>query len=224
MRINTYLFNFIKLTIMKKILLLLSVVLLAAAPLSAQTNKQSRLAKKEAKKAVKEAEKEGFKMLEVGDLEMRIANHLEKVYAGTAFQIVNTAEGKRSINMAKTIARNNILNEHAESARAIVKGRVTSDMHDVNNVQSENFVAAYERLVLAELNGEVRVSYTLVRHNKKQNTYDVKLVCLVDYDAAHQAHLNAIKRAAEQQELAQKYGTKISEWINEGFVKSVTNQ
>lgn len=209
---------------MKKILLLLSVVLLAAAPLSAQTNKQSRLAKKEAKKAVKEAEKEGFKMLEVGDLEMRIANHLEKVYAGTAFQIVNTAEGKRSINMAKTIARNNILNEHAESARAIVKGRVTSDMHDVNNVQSENFVAAYERLVLAELNGEVRVSYTLVRHNKKQNTYDVKLVCLVDYDAAHQAHLNAIKRAAEQQELAQKYGTKISEWINEGFVKSVTNQ
>ena len=209
---------------MKKILLLLSVVLLAAAPLSAQTNKQSRLAKKEAKKAVKEAEKEGFKMLEVGDLEMRIANHLEKVYAGTAFQIVNTAEGKRSINMAKTIARNNILNEHAESARAIVKGRVTSDMHDVNNVQSENFVAAYERLVLAELNGEVRVSYTLVRHNKKQNTYDVKLVCLVDYDAAHQAHLNAIKRAAEQQELAQKYGSKISEWINEGFVKSVTNQ
>ena len=209
---------------MKKILLLLGIVMLAAAPLSAQTNKQSRLAKKEAKKAVKEAEKEGYKMLEVGDLQMRIANHLEKVYAGTAFQIVNTAEGKKSVNMAKTIARNNVLNEHAESARSIVKGRVTSDMHDVNSVQSENFVAAYERLVLAELNGEVRVSYTLVRYNKKQNNYDVKLVCLVDYDAAHQAHLNAIKRAAEQQELAQKYGSKISEWINEGFVKSVVNQ
>jgi hypothetical protein len=163
-------------------------------------------------------------MLEVGDLQMRIASHLEKVYAGTAFQIVNTAEGKKSVNMAKTIARNNVLNEHAESARSIVKGRVTSDMHDVNSVQSENFVAAYERLVLAELNGEVRVSYTLVRYNKKQNNYDVKLVCLVDYDAAHQAHLNAIKRAAEQQELAQKYGSKISEWINEGFVKSVVNQ
>jgi hypothetical protein len=209
---------------MKKILLLLGIVMLAAAPLSAQTNKQSRLAKKEAKKAVKEAEKEGYKMLEVGDLQMRIASHLEKVYAGTAFQIVNTAEGKKSVNMAKTIARNNVLNEHAESARSIVKGRVTSDMHDVNSVQSENFVAAYERLVLAELNGEVRVSYTLVRYNKKQNNYDVKLVCLVDYDAAHQAHLNAIKRAAEQQELAQKYGSKISEWINEGFVKSVVNQ
>lgn len=209
---------------MKKILFLLGAVLIAVAPMSAQTNKEVRLAKKEAKKAVKDAEKEGYKMLEVGDLEMRIANHLEKVYAGTAFQLVNTAEGKRSVNMAKTIARNNVLNEHAESARSIVKGRVTSDMHDVSNVQNENFVAAYERLVCAELNGEVRVSYTLVRHNKKQNTYDVKLVCLVDYDAAHKAHLNAIKRAAEQQEMAQKYGSKISEWINEGFVKSIVNQ
>ena len=140
------------------------------------------------------------------------------------YKFLNTAEGKRSVNMAKTIARNNVLNEHAESARSIVKGRVTSDMHDVSNVQNENFVAAYERLVCAELNGEVRVSYTLVRHNKKQNTYDVKLVCLVDYDAAHKAHLNAMKRAAEQQEMAQKYGSKISEWINEGFVKSIVNQ
>ena len=208
---------------MKKFLILGIVALFAITPIYAQTNKQSRMAKKEAKKAVKDAEKEGYKMLEVGDLEMRIANHLEKVYAGTAFQIVNTAEGKRSVNMAKSIARNNVLNEHAENARSIVKGRVTSDMHDVGNVQAENFVAAYERLVLAELNGEVRVSYTLVRHNKKQNTYDVKLVCLVDYDAAHKAHLNAIKRAAEQQEVAQKYGTKISEWINEGFVKSIVN-
>jgi hypothetical protein len=209
---------------MKKILFLLGVLLIAIVPVSAQTNKDTRMAKKEAKKAVKEAYKEGYKMLEVGDLEMRIADHLEKVYAGTAFQIVNTAEGKRSVNMAKTQARNNILNEHAESARAIVKGRVTSDMHDIGDIQAENFVAAYERLVCAELNGEVRVSYTLVRHNKKENTYDVKLVCLVDYEAAHQAHLNAIKRAAKEQEIAQQYGSQISEWINEGFVNSVVNQ
>ena len=209
---------------MKKLLLLLSIVLIAVAPVSAQTNKQIRQAKKEAKKAVKEAKKDGYKMLEVGDLETTIAKHIAKVNAGTAFQIVNTAEGKRSVNMAKTIARNNVLNEHAEAARSLVKGRVTSDMHDITDVQAENFVAAYERLVCAELNGEVRVSYTLVRHNKKKNTYDVKLVCLVDYDAAHKAHLNAITRAAEQQEVAQKYGTKISEWINEGFVKSVANQ
>ena len=209
---------------MKKILFLLVVLLIAIVPVSAQTNKDSRMAKKEAKKAVKEAYKEGYKMLEVGDLEMRIADHLEKVYAGTAFQIVNTAEGKRSVNMAKTQARNNVLNEHAESARAIVKGRVTSDMHDIGDIQAENFVVAYERLVCAELNGEVRVSYTLVRHNKKENTYDVKLVCLVDYEAAHQAHLNAIKRAAKEQEIAQQYGSQISEWINEGFVNSVVNQ
>lgn len=209
---------------MKKVLLILVAALVAVAPLSAQSAKDVRSAKKEAKASAKEVYKDGYKMLEAGDLETRIAKHLEKVYAGTAFQIVNTAEGKRSLNMAKTIARNNVLNEHAEQARSMVKGRVTSDMQDVNEVQRENFVAAYERLICAELNGEVRVSYTLVRHNKKENTYDVKLVCLVDYDAAHQVHLNAIKRAAEEQKLAQQYGTKISEWINEGFVKSVVGQ
>lgn len=196
--------------------------------MSAQSKKEIRNAhkeaKKEAKKTVKGIYREGFKMLEAGDLEMRIADHIEKVKLGKVIEISGTAEGKRSINMAKSIARNNVLNEHAESARAIVKGRVTSDMHDVGNVQQENYVAAYERLVLAELNGEVRVSYTLVRYNKKQNTYDVRLVCVVDYDAAHQAHLNAIKRAGEQQEAAQKYGEKISKWINDGLVNSLVKQ
>ena len=208
---------------MKKILFILSVLMIAIAPVGAQTSKQSRMAKKEAKTAAKEAYKDGYKMLEPGDLEMRIANHLEQVYAGNAFQIVGSVNDKISVNQAKSQARNNILNEHAESARSIVKGRVTSDMHDIGGIQAENFVAAYERLVCAELNGEVRVSYTLVRHNKKENTYDVKLVCLIDYEAAHKAHLNAIKRAAKEQEIAQQYGTQISEWINEGFVDSVVN-
>ena len=199
--------------------------MVAIAPLSAQVDKDvARTAKKDAAKSAKAALKDGYTMLESGDLESRIAKHLEMVYSKTAFEITNTAEGKRSVNMAKTIARNNVLNEHAESARSMVKARVTSDMQDVNNVQSENFVAAYERLVCSELNGEVRVSYTLVRHNKKDNTYDVKLVCLVDYDAAHKVHVNAIKRAAEQQQLAQQYGTKISSWIDEGFVKRVVGE
>ena len=210
---------------MKKLFLVLAAALVAIAPLSAQVDKDvARAAKKDAAKAAKAALKDGYTMLESGDLETRITKHLEKVYANTAFEITNTAEGKRSVNMAKTIARNNIFNEHAESARSMVKGRVTSDMQDVNNVQAENFVAAYERLVCTELNGEVRVSYTLVRHNKKDNTYDVKLVCLVDYDAAHKVHVNAIKRAAEQQQLAQQYGTKISSWIDEGFVKKVAGE
>lgn len=210
---------------MKKLFLVLAAVVVAIAPLTAQVDKDvARTAKKDAAKSAKAALKDGYTMLESGDLESRIAKHLEMVYSKTAFEITNTAEGKRSVNMAKTIARNNVLNEHAESARSMVKARVTSDMQDVNNVQSENFVAAYERLVCSELNGEVRVSYTLVRHNKKDNTYDVKLVCLVDYDAAHKVHVNAIKRAAEQQQLAQQYGTKISSWIDEGFVKRVVGE
>lgn len=209
---------------MKKLVLLCLAAMFAIAPSYAQSNKEIRAAKKEAKVAAKEAVREGYKMLEPGDLETRIAKHLEQIYAGKAFQIVNSAEGKRSVNMAKSQARNNVLNEHAEYAKSLVKGRVASDLQDVNEVQAEHYVAAYERLVLAQLNGEVKVSYTLVRHNKKTNTYDVKLVCLIDYDAAHEAHMNSLKRAAEQQEAAQQFGTNISKWINEGFVDSLVQQ
>lgn len=207
------------LIIMKKILFILAAVLVAVAPVSAQ----SKAALKSAKKSAKVAQAEGYTLLESGDMVYRMAQHLQKVYDGYE-EITATAEGKRSTNLAKSIARNNALNEYAEKARSIVKGRVASDMSDLNDVQKENFVAAYERLVLSELKGEVKTSYTLVRENKKTNTYDVKLVCLIDAEGAHKAHLNALNRAAEEQKLAQQYGSNISNWIQEGFLNNVTAQ
>ena len=201
---------------MKKIILVLVALMVCAAPLSAQTKAELKQAKKEAKSAVKAAKSEGWILLESGDISVQIQRHLAKKYSGDAFEITNTAEAKKSLNMAKSIARNNVLNEYAEAAKSMVKGRVTSDMSDINDVQHENFLAGYERLVCSELNGEVRVSYTLYRKNK-EGKFDVKLVCLVDCDAAHQAHIKAMKRALEEQKLAQEYGSKISEWINEGF-------
>ena len=204
---------------MKKIILVLVALMVCAAPLSAQTKQELKQAKKEAKSATKTALKEGWTLLESGDLGVQIQRHLAKKYSGDAFEISISVDGKKSINMAKSQARNNILNEYAESARSMVKGRVTSDMSDINDVQRENFLASYERLVCSELNGEVKTSYTLYRKNK-DGKFDVKLVTLVDCDAAHQAHIKAMKRALEEQEMAQKYGSKISDWINEGFAKA----
>ena len=204
---------------MKKILFVLAAALVAIAPVSAQ----SKAAIKSAKKSAKAAMAEGYVLLESGDMVYRMSMHLDKVYAG-AEEITATAEGKRSTNLAKSIARNNALNEYAEKARSIVKGRVASEMSDLNDVQKENFVAAYERLVLSELKGEVKTSYTLVRENKKENTFDVKLVCIIDTEGAHKAHLNALNRAAEEQKLAQQYGSNISNWINEGFLNNVSAQ
>ena len=204
---------------MKKILFVLAAALVAFAPVSAQ----SKAAIKSAKKSAKVAMAEGYTLLESGDMVYRMSMHLDKVYAG-AEEITATAEGKRSTNLAKSIARNNALNEYAEKARSIVKGRVASEMSDLNDVQKENFVAAYERLVLSELKGEVKTSYTLVRENKKDNTVDVKLVCIIDTEGAHKAHMNELKQAAEEQKLAQEYGTKISNWINEGFLDNVSAQ
>lgn len=201
---------------MKKLLLLIAVVTIAIAPISAQNKAIAKVAKTNAKTL----QKEGWKLLETGDLTYLIEKHLTKIEDGNAFEITNSAEGKKSLNMAKSIARNNVLNEYAESARSIVKGRITSNMQDINEQQAENFVAAFERMVCTELNGEVRTSYTLYRQNN-DGKYDVRLVCLVDYNAAQKAIIGAIKRAAEQQKIAQQYGSEISSWIDEGFVKSI---
>lgn len=197
---------------MKKILFILVAALVAIAPVNAQSKK----AMKQAKKQAKTEAAAGYKLLEAGDLVYVIAKHIDKVDGGLE-QIVATADGKRSTNLAKSIARNNALNEYSEKARSIVKGRVASEMTDLNDVQKEQFMAAYERLVLAELKGEVKTSFTLVRHNAKAHTYDVKLFCLIDPEAAHTANVNALNRAAEEQKLVQQYGTNISNWIKEGF-------
>ena len=121
--------------------------MVAVTPLYAQSNKELRQISKDAKVAAKEAEKEGYKMLEPGNLESEIAKHLTRRASGEVFEIVNSVNGKKSVNMAKSQARNNALNEHAESARSLVQGRVTSDMQDISGEQAENIVAAYERLV-----------------------------------------------------------------------------
>ena len=210
---------------MKKFLLLLVAALIAIAPADAQVSRRDvRRAVKSAKKEAKAYKKEGFKLLETGLMEAAIADFNIKKKAGNITEIVTQVNGKKSINMAKSQARNNAINEYAESARALIRGRVDSDMSDVGEVQMENFVAAYERLVLKEMNGELMTAFSLVRENKSKKaptTYDIRLVSYVDLDAAHQAHMRAMEQAMRESDLAKKYGTKISSWIDEGFVKEL---
>ena len=74
------------------------------------------------------------------------------------------------------------------------------------------------------MNGELMTAFSLVRENKSKKaptTYDVRLVSYVDLDAAHQAHMRAMEQAMRESDLAKKYGTKISSWIDEGFLKEL---
>lgn len=190
--------------------------LVAIAPVAAQSSKDVRAAKKEAKTAAKQLKKEGFKLLELGDLQMQLQDYLVRAKAGCK-QIVGTADNCMSINLGKTTALNNAINEYATLSGGVVKGRITTNTSNISGQQADDIVAAYERLVLKEIKGEIQTCITLVRQNKKN--YDVRVYCLVDYDAAHAAKMKAMQLALEELNLAQQYGSAISDWIDEGLEK-----
>ena len=172
---------------MKKLFSILIATIVAFSPVYAQTKKDAKTAKKEAKLAAKDLQREGYKLLELGDLQIQLEDYLLKAKSGQK-QIVGTAEGCMSLNLAKTTALNN-----------------------------DDIVGVYERLVLKEIKGEIQTCVTLVKETKKK--YDVRVYCLVDYDAAHAARMKAMRLALEELELTQKYGTEVSNWIDEGLNK-----
>lgn len=201
---------------MKKVISILIATIFMISPAFAQSKRDAKAAKKEAKIATKELKKEGYKLLELGDLQIQLEDYLLKAKSGQK-QIVGTAEGSMSLNLGKTIALNNAINEYATMSGGMVKGRITSNASSINGQQVDDIVAAYERLVLKEIKGEIQTCVTLVKESKKK--YDVRVYCLVDYDAAHAARMKAMRLALEELELSQKYGSQISDWIDEGLNK-----
>lgn len=199
---------------MKKFISILIATVVAVSPVLAQTKQDIKAAKKEAKIAAKTLLNQGYRLLELGDLQTQLENFLLKAKSGQK-QVVGTAEGCMSLNLAKTAALNNAINEYATMSGGMVKGRIASNSSSINGQQVDDIVAAYERLVLKEIKGEIQSCITLVKETKKK--YDVRVYCLVDLDAAHAARMKAMSLALEELELSQKYGTEISNWIDEGF-------
>lgn len=201
---------------MKRLLFIMVAAIIAVTPVFAQTKKDAKAAKKEAKIAAANLKKEGYKLLELGDLQIQLEDYLLKTKSGMK-QIVGTAEGCMSLNLAKTTALNNAINEYATMSGGMVKGRITSNTSSINGQQVDDIVAAYERLVLKEIKGEIQTCVTLVKESKKM--YDVRVYCLVDYDAAHAARVKAMTLALEELELSQQYGSQVSDWIDEGLTE-----
>ena len=134
-------------------------------------------------------------------------------------EIIGEVSMCNSNNICKANALNNALREYADKAGSYVKGRVTSDMF--NNASSvvpeefDKFYAAYERLVGAEIKGELKYSLALEKNNGDSKSYQAWYI--VNKEAAHQARLRAMQQAAAETKLAQEYANKISKFVNEAF-------
>lgn len=195
----------------KKIISLVIALLFALSPLSAQSKREVRAIKKEAKAMARQLEEDGFRSVDFGALEPLIENYLFGARLGHT-QIIGTANQSRSLNLGKITAFTNAINEHVSMISADVTGRISSNSSSIDGKEREDIIAAFERKVQSEVKGEVRTCFTVIRERK--NRYDVRVYCLVDYDAAHAAHMRAMKMALEELELTQEYGDALSDWID----------
>lgn len=198
-------------SMLKKIISVVIASVIAFTSLCAQSKREIKAIEKEAKTIVRQFEKEGFKFLELGNQQELVENYLYGARLGYT-QIIGTATESRSLNLGKNAALTNAINEHVSVISAEVTGRISSNSSSIDGKEREDIIAAFERNAHSTVRGEVRTCFTLIRERK--NRYDVRVYCLVDYDAAHAAHMRAMKMALEELELAQEYGDALSDWID----------
>lgn len=192
--------------------LLAAAILLVCTPASAQTSKEIRKAKKLARTEAKALENEGYKLSEIGDLKAELTDYILESMQGKE-QIIGTSGPSASLNLAKLTAENSALNEYVNRTGGMVKARITSDLSNVDGVQRDNIVAAFERMAVQEVKNDVKFCFTVVKEQRRQ--YDVRVYCLVDSNDAHNAMMKALEHALQELGMAEQYGSKVSEWIQE---------
>ncbi len=199
---------------MRRIILFAAAALVALAPLSAQSRQDLRAAKKEAAEAAKALKRDGYKPIELGNVQTRLEKYFLKTYAGCA-QVIGIAENCMSTNMGQVTALANAANQYAILAGGDIRGRMASNITTMNGQQMDNLVSSFERLVEKEIRGELIPYVTAVR--ERRGAYSVRAYCMIDEDAAAQVRRRALMTALEEQKLAEQYGSMVSNWIDEGF-------
>ena len=199
---------------MRKLVIIAVAALVALAPVSAQSRQELRAAKKEAAEAAKRLKRDGYKPVELGDIQTRLEKYFLKTYAGCA-QVIGIAENCISTNLGQVTALANAANQYALLAGGDIRGRLTSSITSMNGQQMDNLVSSFERLVEKEIRGELIPYVTAVR--ERRGAFSVRAYCIIDEDAAAQVRRRALMTALEEQKLAEQYGSMVSNWIDEGF-------
>ncbi len=101
-----------------------------------------------------------------------------------------------------------------EYSKSIVKARINTELNDVAGEEQENYIGAYERLIVKELQGGIFHAPDVVLYKEG---YNVRLYYLIDNNAAEKAVRNAMKQAAEESGMAHDHAEGISGFINSGL-------
>ena len=207
---------------MKKLIMLLMAICLAAPQVDAQNKTLEKARKKEYKTKIKEYKKENWKLFGSSrSIDVALLTHYDKLNSlgEDGYEVVGIANKFKSKNVGKQMAINNACLTYAQQAGSQVKGRIVSDMAGDGidaDAEFDNFYAAYERLVEKEIKGEMKESYCIIRDNG-DGTSEMQVYFIVSESAASQARIRAMEAAAKESAAAQKYAQKVADFVREGF-------
>ncbi len=210
---------------MKKILALMMALclLIPSVSIAAERNKALEKAiKKERTTKLKELKKGKWELFGSSrTLEVALLKHWDNLdkLGDDGKEEVGVASSFKSKNIGHQMAVNNAITNYAQKAGSTLKGRVVSDMQ-ANGTEPgsefDHFYAAYERLVEKEIKNEMEESFSIIRPNA-DGTYEMQTFFIVSENAASKARLRALEAAAAESEAAQRYASKISDFVRAGF-------
>lgn len=205
---------------MKKYVCISLLLLLCSSMVVCGQNRQlEKASNKMYKGKMKEYNREGWKLAGSSKtLEVALLEHYEKLKDPKNEELVGEVSQCKSLNVCKQAAYNNALITYANLAGSTLKGRVVSDLNVDQSSEDGEFdkmYAAYERLVQQEVKGILTESYAIVK--EKGGTKQYKVFFLVNEEKASVARLRALERAAQESAAAQKYATKIADFVRKGF-------
>ncbi|MBR4297929.1 MAG: hypothetical protein IKT82_07070 [Bacteroidaceae bacterium] len=211
---------------MKKIIFLIISVLLVVPTMNAQNTSKAleKALKKEYKIKKKELKKGNWELFASSrTLDVALLSHYEKLNSlgENGYEVVGVASRFKSKNLGHQQAVNNACLTYAQQAGSHLKGRIVSDMSgnaDDTAAEFDHFYAAYERLVEKEIKGEMVESFSIIRClDKEKGEYEMQTYFIIDEAAATRARIRALENAAKESEVAQKYASKVSQFVREGF-------
>lgn len=195
---------------MKRIIII-TIAVLMAMPVFAQGAQY--------RKKLKVIKKEGWELYGSSKtMKEVLRTHYEALDQEGVFEVFGSATGIKSESIGQQMAWNNASINYVQQAGSFLRGRIATDNHAGGGYDGEfnNFYSAYETLLQKEIRGELRPSYTLVRHNA-DGSYQVMSYFIVNEEAAMNARVKAMELAASESEAAQQIAVRISEFVKEGF-------
>ena len=201
---------------MKKIILILVAAAIAVTSVSAQSKKDQQVAKSKATDASKNLKKEKFKTLDGASPYYDLEDIYLQERAGKTV-LIGTGTGK-SLKMARIEASSDARNQYATNSSAMVKGRIVNNDTKLGEEEINDLISSYETLVLEEIKNVLKEALVLKKESKSGDV-EVRSFWVVDIEAAHEARMKALKNAMDELQMTQKYGSEVSNWIDEGLNK-----